>query len=98
MVESNLTAWSDRDDPFEMVLKTCHHLRAEGMSRSTLQCVESLIGNGDDSCCRVCICGKIQAELSTKLVYVLRKSPGLVVNMLMRRCGMHVLWKYSVYN
>src|ERR1043165_2729297 len=22
----------DRDDPFEMVLKTCHHLRAEGMS------------------------------------------------------------------
>ena len=36
-----MTRWSpptqlDRDDPFEMVLKTCHHLRAEGMSWSTL--------------------------------------------------------------
>ena len=30
------TAQLDRDDPFEMVLKTCHHLRAEGMSRPTL--------------------------------------------------------------
>ena len=30
------TAQLDRDDPFEMVLKTCHHLRAEGMSWSTL--------------------------------------------------------------
>ena len=30
------TAQLDRDDPFEMVLKTCHHLRAEGMSQSAL--------------------------------------------------------------
>ena len=30
------TAQLDRDDAFEMVLKTCHHLRAEGMSRPTL--------------------------------------------------------------
>ena len=30
------TAQLDRDDPFEMLLKTCRHLRAEGMSRPTL--------------------------------------------------------------
>lgn len=31
----SLEARLDRDDPFGMVLKTCHHLRAEGMSWST---------------------------------------------------------------
>ena len=35
MMRWNPTAQLDRDDPFEMVLKTCHHLRAEGMSRPT---------------------------------------------------------------
>ena len=35
MTRWNPTAQLDRDDPFEMVLKTCHHLRAEGMSRLT---------------------------------------------------------------
>jgi hypothetical protein len=36
MTRWNPNAQLDRDDPFEMVLKTYHHLRAEGMSWPTL--------------------------------------------------------------
>jgi hypothetical protein len=43
MARWNLTVQPDRDDSFVMVLETCHHLRAEGMSWSTLFTLRAVV-------------------------------------------------------
>jgi len=47
MTRWDSTAQLDRGDPFEMVLKTCHHLRAEGMSQSALLVMHAVVEKTD---------------------------------------------------
>ena len=57
MTRWNLTAQLDRDDPFEMVLETYHHLRAEGMSWPALLAVPTAMEK-PKTCKQGCLRGK----------------------------------------